>query len=40
MLSQLVKQLMDLSYVIRANAFNTDHAEVALRTRLLRFTWT
>jgi DNA-binding GntR family transcriptional regulator len=35
MLSQLVKQFMDLSYVIRANAFNTDHAEVALREHRL-----
>lgn len=35
MLSQLVKQFMDLSYVIRANAFNTDHAEVALKEHCL-----
>ena len=35
MLSQLVKQFMDLSYVIRANAFNTDHAEVALKEHRL-----
>jgi DNA-binding GntR family transcriptional regulator len=34
-LSQLVKQFMDLSYVIRANAFNTDHAEVALKEHRL-----
>jgi DNA-binding GntR family transcriptional regulator len=35
MLSQLVKQFMDLSYVIRANAFNTDHAGVALKEHRL-----
>jgi DNA-binding GntR family transcriptional regulator len=31
MLGRLVKQFMDMSYVIRANAFDTDHLEVALR---------
>jgi DNA-binding GntR family transcriptional regulator len=35
LLSQLVKQFMDLSYVIRANAFNTNHAQVALREHRL-----
>ena len=35
MLSQLVKQFMDLSYVIRANAFNTNHAQTALREHRL-----
>jgi DNA-binding GntR family transcriptional regulator len=35
MLSQLVKQFMDMSYVIRANAFNTDHAQVALKEHRL-----
>ena len=35
MLSQLVKQFMDMSYVIRANAFNTDHLDVALREHRL-----
>jgi DNA-binding GntR family transcriptional regulator len=35
MLSQLVKQFMDLSYVIRANAFNTNHAQTALKEHRL-----
>jgi DNA-binding GntR family transcriptional regulator len=35
MLSRLVKQFMDLSYVIRANAFNTNHAQTALKEHRL-----